>query len=184
VSDPLQLVWDALAARDCRPHGKPYSFRARCPAHNGENRDALAVAIGADGRAVLWCHAHQCDIQAVTSALGLSVQDLFPAGHHRARRLPSRPVKRSDFTGPAHTAANVIYGLEQAGMPWRLLLVSDCPYCGAQGAWLQVRSPGHVLHNGFIDERGDTDADCPEGCDANRYVQGLLGRAHDQKGAR
>ena len=134
MSEPLQTLWDALEAHDCRPRGKPYDFRARCPAHDGQNREALHVSVGADGRAVLWCHAHQCDVETITAALGLSVQDLFPAGHRHARRRSSRPVRRSDFTGAAHTVANVLYALEQIEEPWRLLLASDCPYCGSQGA--------------------------------------------------
>ncbi len=181
MNDPLRTLWDALEARGCRPKGKAHDFRARCPAHNGENRDALHVAIGADGRAVVWCFAHQCEAEAITAALGLSVADLFPDGHHRARRLPSRPVRRSDFTGPAHIAANVLYALERLEEPWRLMLASDCPYCASRGAWLHVRSRVHVLANGFHDDRGRVELDCPLGCSSDQYVQALLGALDKEK---
>jgi hypothetical protein len=180
VSDPLRLIWDALEANDCRPHGKAFDFRARCPGHGGQNRDSLAVSIGADGRALLWCHAHQCEAEAITAALGLNVQDLFPDGHHRARRRTSRPVRRSDFSGPAHKAANVLYALELTEQPWNLMLASDCPYCGSQGAWLQVRSRGHTLPNGMHDDIGRVELDCPNGCNPDNYVGALLGRVAEK----
>ena len=92
TSDPLRLVWDALEAHGCQPHGKPYEFRARCPSHNGDNPTSLSVRIGADGRAAPWCDAHQCDEETITAALGLRVADLFPAGHHRGRRHVAKPA--------------------------------------------------------------------------------------------
>jgi len=180
VSDPLQILWDALEAHDCRPKGKPHDFRARCPGHDGENRDSLHVGIGADGRAVLYCFARGCEVETITAALGLSVQDLFPDGHQRGRRYPSRPIRRSDFSGSAHTAANVLYALEKLEQPWLLILAGDCPYCGSQGAWLHVRSRGNVLANGYVSD-GRTDVDCPNGCSSDNYVQALLGRLDRQE---
>jgi hypothetical protein len=137
------------------------------------------VTLGADGRAVLYCFAHGCPVEAIAGALGLGVQDLFPDGHRFARQWPSRPVTRSDFSGPAHTAANVLFALERLERPWRLLLASDCPYCGSPGAWLHVRSRGTVLANGHIEPDGRTEFDCPNGCDTDNYVQALLGRLRE-----
>ena len=48
MSDPLRTLWDALEARDCRPKGRAHDFRARCPAHDGDNPQSLHVSIGAD----------------------------------------------------------------------------------------------------------------------------------------
>jgi hypothetical protein len=62
------------------------------------------------------------------------------------------------------TVANALYALEKLEQPWNLMLSSACPYCGSPGAWLRAASDGRV------------DADCPEGCDAHNYVQGLLSR--------
>jgi hypothetical protein len=166
--DPLRLVWEALEAHDCHPRGKEYEFRARCPGHDGDNRTALSVAVGADGRAVLWCHAHQCDVEKITAALGLSVADLFPDGHHRGRRHPLRAVKRSDFDGAARTVANVLFALEQVGEPWELMLTCACTYCGGPGAWLRA-----------VD--GRVDVDCPGGCDSRAFTQALLGRLSEKE---
>jgi hypothetical protein len=167
--DPLRLVWDALEAHGCQPRGKEYQFRARCPGHNGDNRTSLSVGIGADGRAVLWCHAHQCEVETITAALGLQVADLFPDGHHRGHRYPLRRLRRVDFQGAARKVVNVIFALEQLGERWQLMLTCDeCPYCGGPGAWLRAKND-HV------------DVDCPAGCDPQAFTNGLLGRLHEKE---
>jgi hypothetical protein len=167
-ADPLRLLWDALEAHGYQPHGKPYDFRARCPAHNGDNRTSFSVGVGADGRAVVWCHAHQCEAEKITAALGLSMADLFPDGHHRGRRYPLRPMKRSDFDGAARKVANVVYALEKLGERWTLMLACDCPYCGGPGTWLRADCD-HV------------DVDCPAGCGPDEFTQGLLGRLSEKE---
>src|SRR5829696_3558874 len=83
--DPMQVVHDALEAAGCEPRGPLHDFRARCPGHDGENRDALHVSEGADRRAVLWCF-RGCEPEAIVRALGLAWRDLFPPGHRRNRR--------------------------------------------------------------------------------------------------
>lgn len=52
-------------------------WSARCPAH-ADRSPSLTVAVGADGRVLLKCQAG-CDTEAVVSALGLTMGDLFPA---------------------------------------------------------------------------------------------------------
>lgn len=165
--DPLRLVWQALEARGCRPHGKAFDFRASCPGHAGDNRSSLHVGVGADGRAVLWCFARQCPAEEVVAALDLEIVDLFPDGHRRARRCPMKQIRKADFTGSALKVVNVLHALERLEEPWQLMLTSACPRCGSPGAWLRANSDGRA------------DADCPEGCDAHDYVQALLGRLDD-----
>ncbi|MDA1095368.1 MAG: AAA family ATPase [Acidobacteria bacterium] len=67
------------------PHAKAAGaggYAARCPVH--EDRVAsLSIKEGADGRALLHCHAG-CDTPTILAALGLTLADLFDA--------PSRPV--------------------------------------------------------------------------------------------
>jgi hypothetical protein len=179
VSDPLRILWQALEAHGCRPKGKPHDFRARCPAHEGENREALHVALGADGRAVLYCFAHGCEVEAIVASLGLDLRDLFPDGHRFARKRPLRLLRRSDFTGPALIIATVLVTFGRLQEPWRLLLASNCPYCGSQGAWLHVRSRGSALANGYIAPDGRVELDCPNGCDSDNYVQALLARLEE-----
>lgn len=50
-------------------------WTARCPAHD-DNVNSLSVSEGADGRALIFCHAG-CEFEQVVMALGLRVRDLF-----------------------------------------------------------------------------------------------------------
>lgn len=64
-----------------RLHGvrqsKANSWMARCPAHNGDGR-SLAVTHADDGRILIHCFAHSCDVGDILDAVGMGVQDLFP----------------------------------------------------------------------------------------------------------
>lgn len=72
-------------------HGR---WRARCPAHDGKNRDVLSVGETSDGTVLLKCF-HGCSAAEVVAAVGLELADLFPpsewqqTGTHQAR--PRRP---------------------------------------------------------------------------------------------
>ena len=79
---PADLVVGRLASKDCRPRqSRPGQWTARCPntvAHTrGDRNPSLSVAIGEDGRALVHC-ATGCSVEAVATALGLDVVDLFP----------------------------------------------------------------------------------------------------------
>ena len=56
-------------------------WRARCPAHGGDNPSALSIKRGTDKHGnpctLLYCHSHQCDIRAICEALGLTLVSLF-----------------------------------------------------------------------------------------------------------
>lgn len=73
----LERVLDAL-----REAGRPVArcgdgWRSSCPAHDGQNRTALSISQGRDG-VLVYCHADiTCTPEAITSALGLTVRDLF-----------------------------------------------------------------------------------------------------------
>jgi hypothetical protein len=165
--DPLALLWNTLEAGGYRPRGKPHAFRARCPVHDGDNPASLSVGIGADGRALLWCHARACEPAAIVAALGLTVADLFPDGHLRGRRYPLRPVRRADFTGAALTAANVLFALERIEEPWTLMIGCRCPYCGSEGGWLRG-------------SRAGLEVDCAGGCDTRTFTTALLARLEEK----
>jgi hypothetical protein len=169
-SDPVRLLWDALEAGGYRPRGKEYEFRARCPAHDGDNPSSLSVGTGADGRAVLWCHAHQCKVEDIVGPIGLSVADLFPDGHHRGRRYPERPIRRCDFGGTARTVANVLFALEQLHENWTLMLGCPCPRCGDPGAWLRA-FPDRVY------------VDCSGPCGPQEFTTALVGRLDEKEAA-
>jgi hypothetical protein len=170
-ADPVSLVRDALEARGCRPHGRQYDFRARCPVHDGDNPQSLHVTIGVDGRAVVYCFARRCPVEAIASALGLAVTDMFPDGHRRGERVSLRPVRRTDFIGPSLNVVNVLFALERLREPWTLMLACVCPACGAPGAWLRA-------------DATSVDVDCPEGCDADRFTGGLVSRLNGAEAAR
>jgi hypothetical protein len=77
--DPVARVVEALerGGFEPKPAGK-HKWESRCPAHEGE-RHNLSIARGDDGRALLHCNAHDCPVEAIVQALGLTLADLFPA---------------------------------------------------------------------------------------------------------
>jgi hypothetical protein len=72
----------------------PGRWRAKCPAHNGENPSVLSVGETSDGTTLIKCFAG-CNVAEVVSAVGLELHDLFPrvewkaTGKHGSR--PRRP---------------------------------------------------------------------------------------------
>lgn len=60
------------------------AWMARCPAHDDRN-PSLALAKGDDGKTLLTCHAG-CAVEAIVSALGLKVGDLFAENGKRNGR--------------------------------------------------------------------------------------------------
>jgi hypothetical protein len=69
-------------------------WRARCPAHDGRNRDVLSIGETSDGTLLVKCFAG-CSAADVVAALGMELHDLFPrvdwqsSGEHQRR--PRRP---------------------------------------------------------------------------------------------
>jgi putative DNA primase/helicase len=59
-------------------------WSAQCPAHE-DHANSLSLAEGADGKALIFCHAG-CAFEKVVDALGLRVRDLFI--RQKGRRLP------------------------------------------------------------------------------------------------
>jgi hypothetical protein len=130
--DPLQAVWDALDRHGCQPHGKPHDFRACCPGHDGDNREALHVSVGADGQALVWCFVG-CDADTVVAALGLTMADLFPLGHRRARPIAgiARQRRGLDLVLEALNESAITYRATRNPGMW---IAQRCPICGA-GDW-------------------------------------------------
>lgn len=71
AATPLEVVLTKLP--DAKRSGG--EWMAVCPAH-ADNRPSLAIREGADGRALLHCHAG-CTVDAVLAALDLTARDLF-----------------------------------------------------------------------------------------------------------
>jgi hypothetical protein len=137
------------------------------------------VSVGGDGRALLHCFAHHCSAKSIVGALGLSLPDLFPAGHHHARRRRLPKARREDFDGRARTLANLLAAVEELGAEWYGELRFDCPHCGSPVALLQVSSWG-------IEQYccpGDAEAEVLgyTACTLHQCQQAFAGRLHDRR---
>lgn len=93
VSQPAAPVQRLLQRLDY-VRASTEGWTARCPAHD-DREPSLAVAIGADGRALVHCFAG-CDAQRIVAAVGLELSDLFEhpcepddQGTRRPRPSPS-----------------------------------------------------------------------------------------------
>lgn len=75
TTTPTERVRQALEVNGCDPRGPEEKFTARCPAHD-DRHPSLVVTAGADGRALVYCHAG-CRITEVLTALNLQWSDLF-----------------------------------------------------------------------------------------------------------
>jgi hypothetical protein len=172
ASNPLVTVWSALEAGGYEPHGQAWNFRSRCPAHKGDHPGTLSVSPGADGRALVHCHAHACSAQEITAALGLDVCDLFPDARRLAVHHAVHHASRADFRGPARDIADMVYALDRLGKDWRAELILQCPACGS-GSGLFVASSRHAS---FMS--------CEGACTVQKVSQVLAGQFADRRAAR
>jgi hypothetical protein len=81
---------DLLLSRLEKVRGRNGSWMAKCPAH-ADGSPSLSIKALDDGRILLHDFGG-CGTDAVLSALGLAVSDLFP------KRLGDLPQRRGDFT--------------------------------------------------------------------------------------
>lgn len=159
-ADP-RVVWDALAARDCRPHGQPHDFRARCPEHDGDNPESLHVTLAGDGTILVHCFAYGCKPEEIVERLGLRMGDLFPSDRAYSGRGLAR-ARREDFTGNARTVANVLLAADRLGLRWHVsIAVDECPCC---------ESPHPLLVVGSV---GEPFVHCPRECGPEAFTGGL-----------
>jgi hypothetical protein len=168
AADPLQRVWDALGAGGFEPHGDAWNFRARCPVHNGKTDGSLHVSIGADGRALLWCFSG-CGAERVAMALGLAWSDLFPDGHHHARRprILAKPRDPADVILDAVRACGLQYRCTRGGQMW---VVETCPVCLLDELWIhEDRSIEHPERPGRVR------LVCMHGCEQHAIYAELTG---------
>lgn len=90
---PVDRVEAALITHGCTGRNSMWT----CPAHDDQN-PSLSLSEGADGRALLWCHAG-CSSDAVLAALGLTTADLYERtnGHGHSMDI----VATYDYTDEA-----------------------------------------------------------------------------------
>ena len=86
------------AGFDPRPSG-PDSWESRCPAHDGDRRN-LSIKRGDDGRALIHCHAHDCEARDIVAALGIDrggpVPDPRRPPHEAPRQRQGRAEAQAD----------------------------------------------------------------------------------------
>lgn len=165
MRDPLAAVFEALEQAGCSPVGPTHKFRARCPAHGSDTQNSLAVSVGGDGRALLWCFVG-CDANDIVKALGLAWSDLFPEGHRLARRHSALTHKRRqpiDLVLSALGRLGITYRVSHAGDMW---VAERCPACGKGERW-----PLWIP----IDKRGRVNLSCFNGCAEHAILAALAG---------
>lgn len=93
MSAPIDTL---LSRLDGVKRSRKNSWMTRCPAHNGDGK-SLAVTHADDGRILIHCFAHQCDVGDILAAVGMSVSDLFPEPLNRDHQ-PMRPIRHGVTT--------------------------------------------------------------------------------------
>jgi hypothetical protein len=93
MANTLQLS-DVLARLEYRSSGRGY--RARCPAHGGDNPTSLVINEGEDGKVLLYCHADGCGYEDILRALGLWDEHAAPTTDRTTGY--TKPPKRVKLT--------------------------------------------------------------------------------------
>ena len=96
---PAELLVTTLESRGFNPRRSGAGWAARCPGHE-DARASLSISIGRDGRVLLKCHAG-CEAQAIVSAIGLELKDLFQPSVNGGPKTETRYVIRDASGRPA-----------------------------------------------------------------------------------
>ncbi len=106
---PVELLLSKLPGAKRNDRG----WVARCPAHD-DKRPSLSVSEGGDGRALVHCHAG-CAPEAITAALGLTLDDLAPerSGPTRPSSAPKRQTRSTPPSKVFKTANDAMAALEK-----------------------------------------------------------------------
>lgn len=111
----------------------PNTWRAICPAHPSKHGSlTLSVRDGDDGRVLVHCHAG-CSVDEILGAVGLTIDDLFPARlpyNHSPMRRPWPAADVLDAVAQetlivAVAACNVAKGITLLPVDHERLLVAS-----------------------------------------------------------
>jgi hypothetical protein len=106
-------AWDLVSSKVGRfKSARPGRAMGRCPAHK-DRRASLSLRELDDGRVLLHCFAG-CEVDAVVSAMGLQMEDLFPP----------RPVAAGGASGERrpYSVRQLVEALQaELGVAWVLL---------------------------------------------------------------
>lgn len=111
LPNPLENVLSRLPS--AKKSGK--GWQAKCPAHK-DKTPSLSVNQSSDGKVLLTCHTG-CTVQAIVSALGLQLSDLFPPKQAKPRYIFDAAYDYRDESG------NLIFQVVRM----RLDNPSECP---------------------------------------------------------
>jgi hypothetical protein len=137
-------VWytpsDCAAMLEATPHGE--RWRARCPAHGGDNCEALGIAQGRDSYGnpitLLHCFAHDCPIEDICAAMGIKVRNLFCIHPHYAKATRNQPRTKSPRIDKLRHATAPYTSDEIAQLLLEEMIVSD-------PAWIQECVPAREM---------------------------------------
>ena len=78
-----------------KPKGEN-SWMACCPAHDDKNPSLIITE--KDGRVLLHCFSHQCEVSDIVHAVGLELSDLFP---EQIKIEGGKPIRKKRFPAEA-----------------------------------------------------------------------------------
>lgn len=136
------MTFEEFCSRLQGVEGKGKQRTALCPAH-GDKHQSLSVSEGEDGRILLHCH-YGCSTQDVVSAMGLTMQDLFPEPAKRPEKKPKR-----EFVAEYHYTdidGNFLFKKARWWLP--LERRKDFSWSHKEGGrWVSKRGGPQVLYN-------------------------------------
>jgi hypothetical protein len=106
-------------------------WQCRCPAHN-DGTASLSISEGADGRTLLHCHAG-CTPQAICTARGLTLADLFPPRATVAPPAKPRIAATGENSNWQKCVADFTEADAQKLAAWRGLSIEFVRWIHAQG---------------------------------------------------
>lgn len=145
-------VWytpnDIAAALDAHKHGD--GWRARCPAHDGDNPATLGIKCGTDKHGnpctLLYCFAYQCDIRDICEALDISLASLFciHPEYARATRNASRSqdvrIERLKFHRTPHSQDDLAQCMLASEIVNSANFLANCPPA-RETFWRLIQDP-------------------------------------------
>lgn len=126
---------------------------ACCPAH-GDREPSLSIGIGEEGQVLLKCFAG-CSLEAIVSAVGMSVADLFPGS-----QVTSSSDEQIRSSGSGRSSLTLLDLAQDKQLPWQFLFhlgvmdndhgSIDIPYHLADG----TLAPRHRIRTALAAKEG------------------------------
>lgn len=99
LATSLDRIWDALDRNGFKPDRRANTFKALCPVHADGNPSLSVRYDPSDGKVAVHCFGCNAHVSDITSAIGLSVSDLFdaplPEGFRKRQSGEPRPKRQA-----------------------------------------------------------------------------------------